>query len=138
MKKNLTIPAAIIAFLLTFVLAIVIGRLVFGSGEDTYPAGMSADKAVAKLADDTITPAVMSADDFDTVAADVCSASAELVDKTKADAPETQQALLDAARESIETNDVSIQTDFPEDVAGTIAGLSVTYRCPQNLTVPVV
>lgn len=138
--KNRTPILAIAAFLLTLALTLVVGYLFNGkSGDDyPYPDGISAETATTKLSSDPLTPADISPEDFDIVADDACTKASELTDRGPDDTTQTYQDIVDAVSQSIDSHQIDLRTDKPEAVAGSIAGLSISLKCPQYLTVPLI
>lgn len=137
--KNRTPIYAIAAFLIALALTLVAGYLFNGKSGDNYPypEGISAETASNKLASDPITPADISPEDFDVVAGDACAKASELTDRGPDDTVQTYQDIVDAVSASIDDNQIDIRTDNPEEVAGSISGLSISLKCPQYLTVPI-
>lgn len=137
--KTRTTMYTLAAFVVALALTLLAGYFLVGtSSDDDYPEGISAETAVKKLANDTVTPADISPQDFDTVANAVCAKSSELVDRGPDDAGTTYTDIVDAARAAIDDNAIDVRSDDPESVAGTLAGLAVTLKCPQYMTVPLV
>lgn len=138
--KNRTPILAIAAFLLTLALTLVVGYLFNGkSGDDyPYPDGISAETATTKLSSDPLTPADISPEDFDIVAGDACTKASELTDRGPDDTTQTYQDIVDAVSQSIDSHQIDLRTDKPEAVAGSIAGLAISLKCPQYLTVPLI
>ena len=128
------------AFLITLALTLVAGYLFNGKTGDNYPypEGITAETAANKLASDTITPADISPEDFDVVADDACAKASELTDRGLDDTEQTYQDIVDAVSASIDANQIDIRTDDAEAVAGSLSGLSISLKCPQYLTVPLV
>lgn len=138
--KTRTLIFAAVAFVATLVLTLLIGYFAYGTADadDAYPEGITAETAVKKLADDPVTPAELSPEDFDTIATNVCTRASELTDRGPDDTAETYKEIVDAARTTIDENKIDVKADDAEAVAGSIAGLSISMKCPQYLTVPLV
>ena len=137
--KNRTPIYAIAAFLIALALTLVAGYLFNGKSGDNYPypEGISAETASNKLASDPITPADISPEDFDVVANDACAKASELTDRGPDDTVQTYQDIVDAVSASIDEHQIDLRADNAEEVAGSIAGLSISLKCPQYLTVPI-
>lgn len=138
--KTRTPLYAALAFVAALVLTLIVGYFAYGTADadEGYPEGITAETATKKLADDPITPAEISPEDFDTVATATCAKASELTDRGPDDAEATYKEIVDAARASIDEHGIDLRSDDPEAVAGSVSGLAVSLKCPQYLTVPLV